>query len=242
MKTKQTYLGSWLTRPDLGITEIMAKSGYFDWLTIDLEHSVISLSQMEDMVRIIQANNIDALVRLTENDPILIKRVLDAGVNGIIVPMVNSATDVKKAVNACFYPPKGVRGVGLARAQNYGLGFKEYKERKQNKIKIIIQIEHVKAVDNIEEIFAEKNIYGYFVGPYDLSASLGKAGEFEDKKVLESLERVKAAGIKYGIMSGYHVIEPDKDLIKRKKSEGYTIIGISLDMLFLHRGLGKAFD
>lgn len=242
MKDKKLYLGSWLTRPDLGITEIMAKSDYFDWLTIDIEHSVISLSQMEDMIRVIQPHNIDALVRLTDNDPVLIKRVLDAGADGIIVPMVNSAVDVKKAIDACFYPPKGIRGVGLARAQNYGPDFNKYKEEKQKNIKIIIQIEHKKAVENIKEIFAEKNIYGYFVGPYDLSASLGKAGEFEDKEVLENLERIKSAGIKYGIRSGYHVIEPDKNLINRKKSEGYSIIGVSLDMLFLHRGLELAFD
>lgn len=235
------YYGSWLTRPDPAIAEVMAKSGFFSWLTIDIEHSTISINQVEDLIRIIQLSKIEAYVRLSKNDFTLIKRVLDAGANGIIVPSVNSAKDAKKAIDACFYPPKGSRGVGLARAQNYGTRFKEYRKNLERKTKIIIQIEHAEAVENIDEIFSVKGIYGYFIGPYDLSASIGEAGDFNSKKVIDALKSVKESGIKRGVKPGYHVIEPDPQEVIKKTKEGYKIIGVSLDMLFLLRGMGAAF-
>ncbi len=235
------YYGSWLTRPDPAIAEVMAKSGFFSWLTIDIEHSTISINQVEDLIRIIQLSKIEAYVRLSKNDFTLIKRVLDAGANGIIVPSVNSAKDAKKAIDACFYPPKGSRGVGLARAQNYGTRFKEYRKNLERKTKIIIQIEHAEAVENIDEIFSVKGIYGYFIGPYDLSASIGEAGDFNSKNVIDALKLVKESGIKRGVKPGYHVIEPDPQEVIKKTKEGYKIIGVSLDMLFLLRGMGAAF-
>ena len=237
----KVYLGSWLTRPDHAITEAIAKSGFFSWLTIDIEHSTISINQVEEMIRIIQLCEVEAYVRISKNDSTLIKRVLDAGSDGIIVPMVNSADDARKAIDACFYPPRGNRGVGLARAQNYGTGFREYRKISEPKTKVIIQIEHIDAVTHIDEIFSVSGIYGYFIGPYDLSASLGKPGDFECKEVIEVLETVKEAGIKHQIRAGYHVVEPDPQEVLNKKKEGYTIIAVSTDMLFLLRGMDLAF-
>ncbi|MBZ9577539.1 2,4-dihydroxyhept-2-ene-1,7-dioic acid aldolase [Patescibacteria group bacterium] len=238
----EVYVGGWLTRPNNAITEVMAKSGYFDWLAIDIEHNPISINQVEDMIRIIQLSNVEAFVRLSENNPTLIKRVLDAGADGIIVPMVNSADDVKKAKDACFYPSRGKRGVGLSRAQNYNpSGLQKYIKDKEPKTKIIIQIEHIDAVKQINEIFSVKGVFGYFIGPYDLSASLGKPGDFKCKEVIEALKIVKQAGIKYQIRAGYHVIEPDPQEVLNKKKEGYKIIAVSTDMLFFLRGLELAF-
>ncbi|MDY6894556.1 MAG: aldolase/citrate lyase family protein [Thermotogota bacterium] len=240
---EKVEIGSWLTRPDLAITEVMSKSGFFNWLTIDIEHTTISLNQMEEMVRIIQLSGVDAFVRLSKNDCNLIKRVLDSGSDGIIVPMVNSGEDVQKAIDACFYPPNGNRGVGLARAQYYSpKGFHEYKKVSEPKTKVIIQIEHIDAVKHIDEIFSVEDIYGYFVGPYDLSASLGKAGNFKCRELTEALEIIKEAGIRYGVKSGYHVIEPDPEELQVKKDEGYRIIGVSLDMLFLLCGMNSFFN
>jgi 2-dehydro-3-deoxyglucarate aldolase len=237
----KVYLGSWLTRPDQAITEVMAKSGYFSWLAIDIEHSAISISQVEEMIRITQLYKVEAYVRVSENNATLIKRVLDAGADGVIVPKVNSADDVKRAIKACFYPPRGNRGVGLARAQNYGTGFKEYQKVFEPKTKIIIQIEHIEAVRCIEEIFSVEDIYGYFIGPYDLSASLGKPGDFKCKEVIEALEVVRKSGIRHQVKPGYHVIEPNPQEVLNKEKEGYKIIGVSLDMLFLLRGMELAF-
>ena len=240
-KAKGLTFGSWLTQPDYAITEILAKSGYFDWLCVDLEHTVISLYQAQEMIRIIQLCGIEAYVRLSENNPVLIKKVLDAGANGIIVPMVNCAEDVYKAMEAVFYPPCGRRGVGLGRAQGYGVNFNEYRNKVQPKTKIIVQVEHIDAVNNIDEVLSIKGIFGYYVGPYDLSASLGRPGDFKCPKMLAALSKIKEAGRKYGVRAGYHVIEPNAAEVISKIKQGYTIIAVSLDMLILSRALESIF-
>lgn len=241
-QNNKIYFGGWLTRPNNAITEVMAKSGYFDWLAIDIEHNPISINQVEDMIRIIQLSNVEAYVRLSENNSVLIKRVLDAGADGIIVPMVNSGDDVKKAKEACFYPPRGRRGVGLSRAQKYSpSGLQEYRRISEPKTKIIIQIEHIDAVKKIDEIFSVEGIFGYFIGPYDLSASLGKPGDFKCQEMLEALKIVKEAGIRHNIRAGYHVIEPDPEEVLSKKKQGYKIIVVSTDMLIFLKGLELTF-
>src|SRR3990167_863010 len=131
-------IGSWITLAHPAIAEIMAKAG-FEWLVIDLEHSVITIREAEELIRVIALCGVKPYVRLTANDPNQIKRVMDAGAQGIIVPMVKSADDVKKAADAMFYPPKGTRGVGLARAQNYGAGFDKYLAKHAN-FDLIVQI------------------------------------------------------------------------------------------------------
>ena len=140
------YLGSWITLAHPAIAEIMANSG-FNWLAVDLEHSTITIREAEELIRIIDLAGVTPLVRLTANDANQIKRIMDAGSAGIIVPMVNSANDAVNAVNAVKYPPVGKRGVGLARAQGYGVKFNEYFEWQQSNSIVIVQIEHIDAVN-----------------------------------------------------------------------------------------------
>lgn len=242
MKNNDISYGSWLTKPYNTIVEVISKSGFFQWLTIDIEHSTISLYQVEDMLRIIQLSGLEAYVRLSKNDPVLIKRILDAGADGIIVPMVNSISDVEKAVNACFYPPKGSRCAGLARVHNYEpQGFKNYIKTKEKDTKIMVQIEHIDAIDKIDDIFSSKDIYGYFIGPYDLSASMGKPGEYKSDDVVKVLDTIKKSAIKNGVRPGFHVVEPDYYQIENKKREGYRLLAISTDMLFLLKGMNSCF-
>src|SRR4030042_6062223 len=118
-------IGSWITLGHPAIAEIMARAG-FDWLTVDMEHSVLTIRETEELIRIIDLCGVTPLVRLSANDPVQIKRVMDAGAHGVIVPMVNSAAEAKQAVAAGGYPPKGQRGVGLARGQGYGTSFDRY--------------------------------------------------------------------------------------------------------------------
>ena len=120
-------IGTWITLAHPSIAEIMAASG-FDWIAIDLEHSVITIREAEELIRVINLSGVTSLVRLTSNDPNQITRVMDAGSCGVIVPMVKSIEDVKQAVAAVKYPPYGNRSVGLARAQEYGQSFSEYLE------------------------------------------------------------------------------------------------------------------
>ena len=141
LKKRIPNVGSWLQIPDPIVTEIMVQAG-FDWLVVDLEHSIISLSQAQAMFQIIEANAGIPLVRLSSNDAVQIKRVLDAGARGIIVPNLNSVSDAKRALAAAKYPPSGTRGTGIGRAQKYGADFKEYFNRANKDIIVIGQIEH----------------------------------------------------------------------------------------------------
>ena len=127
LNNKQITIGSWITIGNTAVAEILAKAG-FDWLVVDIEHSTISIDTVGDLIRVIDLAGVTPLVRLTSNDPNLIKRVMDAGAHGIIVPMVNSEKDAMDAVAATRYPPIGIRGVGLARAQGYGVSFTDYFE------------------------------------------------------------------------------------------------------------------
>ena len=127
LNNKQITIGSWITIGNTAVAEILAKAG-FDWLVVDIEHSTISIDTVGDLIRVIDLAGVTPLVRLTSNDPNLIKRVMDAGAHGIIVPMVNSEKDAMDAVAATRSPPIGIRGVGLARAQGYGVSFTDYFE------------------------------------------------------------------------------------------------------------------
>lgn len=127
LAANQPTIGSWITLAHNSIAEIMAANG-FDWLVIDVEHSVIELSQAQDLIRTIESFGVAPIVRLTSNDENQIKRVMDSGAHGIMVPMVNSVADAERAVAAMHYPPRGRRGVGLARAHGYGTSFAGYKD------------------------------------------------------------------------------------------------------------------
>ena len=221
-------VGSWITLAHPAIAEIMANAG-FDWLAVDLEHSVITIREAEELIRIIELSGTTPLVRLTSNDPDQIKRVMDAGSHGVIVPMVNSADDAKKAVNAVKYPPIGNRGVGLARAQRYGNKFEEHFEWQKNDSLVIVQVEHIDAVNNLESIFTVEGVDGFIVGPYDLTGSLGIPGEFHNPIFLTAMDRIRSVSERMNMMGGIHVIEPDPKQLKQRIDEGYKFIAYSLD-------------
>ncbi len=240
--SNQLTIGSWITIGHPSIAEIMTKAG-FDWLTVDMEHSAITIVQAQQLIQVIDLCGVTPLVRVGENNPTLIKRVMDAGAHGVIVPMVNTKEDAIKAVNAVKYPPIGARGVGLARAQGYGLEFGKYKEWVSKESVVVVQIEHIEAVNHLEEILDVDGVDGFIVGPYDLSGSLGRPGEFEHPDVIDALKRVREISKKMNVASGFHVIPPDYKEVLKKIKEGYIFIAFSLDTLFLgescREGLGN---
>ena len=125
LKNRQLTIGTWITINSTSIAEILANAGY-DWLVIDLEHSTISIDQTAELIRTIELSGVSSLVRLTNNDENQIKRIMDAGARGIVVPMIMNAEEAKDAIASTRYPPLGKRGVGLARAQGYGATFNDY--------------------------------------------------------------------------------------------------------------------
>ena len=225
-------VGSWITLNNPAIAEIMAEAG-FDWLCVDMEHSVTDYFEAQNLIAAIQSKGIKAYVRVGENNTRIIKRVLDAGADGIIVPLVNSALEAQKAVDAVKYPPSGKRGVGLARAQSYGFGFETYRDKKAKEIKLIVQIEHINAIHNLDAILQTEGVDGSFIGPYDLSGSLGKPGQWDEPDVKEALMKYEETVKKYDKLVGFHVIQPDFNLVNEKIAKGYNFIAFSLDVLFL---------
>ena len=232
LSKKSLTIGSWVTIPSTEIIEILSTAG-FEWLVIDREHTSISLSEAKILIQTIQANGMEALVRVSSNDEVEIKKVLDIGANGIIVPMIKSKGEIEKAISYTQYPPSGVRGVGLNRAHKYGSSFKEYKEYSKSNIVVIAQIEHIKAVENLEDILTCKGLDATIVGPYDLSASMGFPGEYDRSDVLKGLEKVEKITLNSNKSLGFHVIESDYCHTIKKIEKGYTFLAFSIDFFFL---------
>lgn len=238
---KELTIGSWITIGSVDIAEIMARAGY-DWLTIDMEHSAITLDIAQNLIRVIELNNVTPLVRVIYNDPVYIKSVMDAGAHGVIVPMVNTKDDAENAVSAVKYPPQGLRGVGLARAQKYGADFDGYKVWNECESIVIVQIEHIKAVENLKDIINVDGVDAFIVGPYDLSGSLGVPGQFNHPAFKEALSHVKDVASQSNAISGFHVIQPDVVALKEKIHEGYKFLAHSLDILYLGNVCRKSID
>ena len=158
---------------------------------------------------------------------------MDAGSHGVIVPMVNTAEEAKKAVEAVHYPPEGRRGVGLARAQEYGTNLESYMKWLKDESIIIVQIEDISAVDNLEEIFSVSNIDGYIIGPYDLSASMGIPGEFDNPKFIDVVNKIKSTANQCKLCGGIHIIEPKPEELEKRIDDGYRFLAYSLDIRML---------
>ena len=237
----QPTIGTWMTLPDPSIAEILSASG-FDWIVIDNEHSPLAQGQIEELIRVISLYELPVLVRVGANDSLLIKYAMDSGASGVIVPMVNNSQDAVNAVNAVKYPPNGERGVGLARAQGFGIRFEHYKEWVQASSTVIVQIEHIEAIENLEEIVSVKGVDGFIVGPYDLSASLAKPGDFNNDGFLLAMKKVGRILESSRKPGGFHVVYPDVGRSKALLAEGYSFLALGVDFIFLGEMCRRSVD
>lgn len=229
---KDLLLGTILTLPSTEIVEIVCQAG-LDWLFIDLEHSALSIREAQLMLQV-AGPEIPGLIRVPSHDETWMKKALDSGAAGIIVPQVNSVADTERAVQLCRYPPGGARSVGIARAQGYGDKFQEYVASANRDIAIVIQIEHIDAVANIDKIIAVPGIDSLFVGPYDLSASMGKTGLTTDPDVQAAISKVKKAATRANLPLG--IFGPTAETVQPYIQDGYTLIAVGIDTLLV----GKA--
>lgn len=228
----EATIGSWLTLPSPAIAEILARAG-FDWLVVDLEHSITPIDIAGDMIRIIDLVGVSPLVRLTSNDPNQIKRVMDAGAHGIVVPMVNDADDARRAVAATRYAPVGTRGVGLARAQGYGANFQPYLDWQTDGPIVIVQIEHIDAVNALADILSVPGVDAFIIGPYDLSASMGHPGQFGRPDFVAAMARIGETARALGKTSGLHVVEPSAEGLRKAHADGHRFLAYSVDIRML---------
>lgn len=232
LKKGELTLGTWQMIGNTSISEILCDAG-FEWVTIDMEHTGIDVSDALELIRVIDRSGKVPAVRLSVNDHTLIKRVLDSGAKIIIVPMVMNGEEAKRAVDAVYYPPRGKRGVGLARAQGYGFGFDEYKERFEDEVVVVAQIEHIEAVNDLERILNVDGIDATIIGPYDLSGSLGHPGEFDRDDFKDALKKYEETSRKMGKPMGYHMVEPTKDNVSELIDKGYRFVALGFDSFFI---------
>lgn len=227
MNRGDRLVGTVVTLPAPEIAEILRLAG-FDWLFVDLEHSAMGI---RDAQAILQAAgpSLPCLVRVPSHDEVWIKRCLDIGAAGIIVPQVRSAEAAERAVRLCKYPPVGERSVGLARAQGFGFTFGPYVADANDTIAVVLQIEHVEAVARLDTILAVPGVDCVFVGPYDLSASMGKPGRTTDPDVQAAIATVRQGAAAAGIPTG--IFGSTADAVRPHIEAGFTVIAAGVDTL-----------
>ena len=231
----ERFVGTFISLPSPESAEVFAEVGY-DWLIIDTEHGPFDALLAQRMLQAV-GGRCPCVVRVPSNDEVWIKKALDIGSAGVLVPLVNTAEAAARVARACRYAPAGVRGMGGARAHRYGVGFQDYVERADREILAIVQAEHIQAVENIEAIVRVPGIDAVFVGPYDLSASMGKPGQIRDPEVTEAIRRVRDAVLGAGLRAGIYC--SDGAAARDAVQQGYSLIGMSTDMSLLVKAAGQ---
>ena len=232
LKNRQRVFGCWHSFANPGITEIFTRTEV-DFIGIDVEHSTISQEQSQHIMRASQAAGIPCLPRIASHNGEMIKRLLDSGADGIIVPMVSTTQEIEQIINWCKYSPVGRRSFGVARAQGYGFDYQEYTSNWNRSSSLIIQIETVEGVNNIDKLLSYGEIDGVMVGPFDLSGSLGIPGQIEHPKVLEAVQKVNEACLRYKKASGSHLVYPSLDDLRQVFAKGAAFAVISTDLFVL---------
>ena len=234
MRAGEMLIGSWINSGSPIVAELMAACG-FDFLCVDAEHSAVDLPQTQQLFQAIRSGRPDceAIVRLHGVDYAFVKRYLDAGAHGVVAPLVRTRKEAELLVQATKYPPMGLRGVGFCRANAYGLRLADECARANDDIFLAVQIEHIGAVRNIDAILGVPGIDAAFIGPYDLTASMGITAQFEHPDYLAARAAVLAACRRHGVAAGIHVVQPDAAQAETRMAEGYRFLAYSLDITML---------
>ena len=238
---KKQTLGAWMQIGHPAIAEIFARTG-FDWICVDLEHGAIDLETMTNIFRTIDAFDCVPVARLPLNDPVWIHRSLDAGARALIIPMVKTAAEAENSIKEAKYPPRGVRGFGYSRANMHGMDFDEYIKIANEEIAMIMQIEHKDAIANLEDIVKVEGVDALFIGPLDLSGSMGITGQMDHPDMVAALEKYRKVAAEANISFGIHIVRPNEKNIKINIDQGYTMIALGLDNVFLDESSKRALN
>ena len=232
-------VGTWITMPDPFGAHLMSKTG-FEWLTIELEHTPITFETAAQMFAIVAANGAVPLARVPFNTVENIKRVLDTGAWGIVVPMVNSRAEAEAVVKAARYRPIGERSIGGSlHAANFGTDASTYYAKANDEILVIVMAEHVDAVANIDAILSVPGIDAVFVGPNDLHASMSLSPMFDSDNAQfnDALKKILASAKRHGIAAGIHVV--DAAQAQRRIAEGWQFIAVASEAGFMLAKAGE---
>jgi 4-hydroxy-2-oxoheptanedioate aldolase len=239
LEAGEPSIGTWLGIPSPESAEYVAALG-FDWLTVDTEHNPIDIRTASQMFGAIAGAGVAPLVRIPWNHPENFKRVLDAGVWGIVVPMVNSTEEAERAVEATFFPPKGNRSVGGGMtALRFGTSGSEYLKRADDEILLVLQIEHIDAVERCDEILGLPGVGACFIGPNDLAASmgigLGVPLESDHPRLVEAIAHVQKTAKSVGVAPGIHTSGAAG--INQRIEEGFQFLAMASELKYMVGGL-----
>lgn len=234
----ERLFGTMLTLPSGTVAEILSDAG-FDWLFVDAEHGPFEAAELQLVLQTVSRRT-PCLVRVPSHGEVPIKRSLDLGAAGIIVPQVNTAAQAELMVEYARYAPLGARGVGIGRAHGYGLDFQGYIDRANEQTTVIVQTEHICSVENIEEIARIPGVDGVLIGPYDLSASMGLMGQIDHPSVVEAIDHVtrvcQSANMKLGIFG------VTTKAVRPYMERGYTLLVTGVDTVMLGLSARKVLD
>lgn len=225
-------VGGWLSIPDSFSAEVMAKLG-LDWLCVDMQHGVIGYDAAVAMLQAISTTDVTPIVRVPWNDPAIIMKALDAGAYGVIVPLVNTREQAGAAVAACRYPPKGIRSYGPTRAAYYAGA--DYFTHADEQVLCITQVETVEAMDNLDDILSAPGLDAVYIGPMDLSISLGITPEMdgEQEEYARARARVLEACQRHGVVAG---VNSAPQTAAKRIEEGFQFVLATGDVRAMHRG------
>ncbi len=226
-------VGTWLQLPNVSVAEIIGKAGY-DWAAIDLEHGSFSQELLPLLCLALEHGDTVPFARVAQVQQKDIKCALDAGVKGLILPMICNSSELKDAISWACYPPYGTRGVGYSRANLFGKNFDECVPESSKDLVIIAQIEHIRAVECLDEILAVDGLDGIIVGPYDLSASMKITAQFDNPEFISVIETIQKKTKTHKIPVGLHIVQPEPEILKKRIQEGYQFIAYGIDAVFLY--------
>jgi len=227
-----SQIGLWLSMTSPVATEVVAGAG-FDWVLVDMEHSANDLVDVVAHLRATVDGSAEPVVRVPWNEPVLVKRLLDAGARSLLFPFVQNAEEARRAVAATRYPPKGIRGVaGTTRANRYGR-VKDYAKRVEDELCVLVQVETQQALAQIEAIAAIDGVDGLFIGPADLSASMGHLGNWQRPEIWQAIisagERIRKAGKAPGFLSAR------EEECRTTLAAGFQFVAVGSDIGILAR-------
>jgi len=238
-ETGEPPLGTWLMSAAPSTAEALGHAG-FDFLVVDMEHVPVEFSDLAAILRAIGCTPAEAVVRLAWNDPVLVKRALDAGAQTVMLPFVQTIQQARAAVSYTRYPPHGIRGVAAVHRGSHFGAIPDYLKRANDAICVIAQLETREAVENLGAIAAVPGIDAVFVGPGDLSASLGYIGNVGHPEVQALIEQAAAAARAAGRPIG--IVGPNPDMVRRFLGYGYSFSAIASDIALMTGRAGEWLD
>ncbi len=228
-------LGTVVNLSDPAGSEILAGCGY-DFLWIDMEHTALGKPEVNRHIMAARSQSVAPFVRVPWNDPVMAKPILDMGPAAVVFPFVNTADAAARAVSACRYPPAGVRGFGPQRARMYGaVGLDEYLKTAEVEPWVVVQIEHVDAVRDLTDICDVPGVDSLFVGPFDLSASVGKPGRIADPEVIDLMDEIARVARRHRMTFGAFSLSTDETSVKRWLDRGASWLLLDTDSRLLAR-------